>query len=391
MPRESCIQHNKRSPFVMVRLDYMDLFDGDACSAALLGYFEYLTNGELDRQEACEEEFEPWVSASMNQITKGMLGLYGSRAIQDRIPVLIERGYLSCSQVHTGAVKRYLLQIDLINSELQSIGKFAGVRNRTSAKAPVVLPVLEPDIRVKVPDRSIETEEPLNPLPVVLEKEPATEPPGTIAGQDIRALDMEPCDEDGTVSAEPVRQTRSQWGSRRLGGGFGQRKERRLGAGAAVREALSGTTPTAEAPAYPRSRAFTKPVVQDPPVRSGASDDLVARWNVAVPMAQVATRPSIDIPTDAEFISNFEAICTKALAIHAGPKGGECGWLTLRWLVKANNWSRLLAGEYDWMSRSGQTKKTGAAANADLVKGVIARLRAESAAKEKAEEQNASE
>ena len=56
--RESCITHSAKQAIAIVRQDYYELMERDACAAALLNIFEYWANAAL---AAKPSNSRPWV------------------------------------------------------------------------------------------------------------------------------------------------------------------------------------------------------------------------------------------------------------------------------------------------------------------------------------------
>lgn len=119
MPKDSCIDHPK-SYYLELRRDYLDLFDGDHCAAALMGYFEYATNGELARFKRAGETGDPWVRASVPELIEDTLGLYKTSSVQARLDRLERWGLLTIQQVRIGSPRNYLLDVKLTNDLLKN-------------------------------------------------------------------------------------------------------------------------------------------------------------------------------------------------------------------------------------------------------------------------------
>ena len=118
MPRESCLEHRKREKLVLIRETFVNLCANDHGAASLLTLLEYLTNGELERMEKSEEEGDPWIRASMNRICSDMMDHYSRRSIQERMRWLREWRMVSVDDAVSGEIRRYLLNVDFINSLL---------------------------------------------------------------------------------------------------------------------------------------------------------------------------------------------------------------------------------------------------------------------------------
>lgn len=80
MSRVSCIEHRARSPFVMLRRDYMALCDNDACAAMLVSVFEHWTNTRLNSKE--ERGGDIWIYRSREQLRdQDLCGAFGLERI----------------------------------------------------------------------------------------------------------------------------------------------------------------------------------------------------------------------------------------------------------------------------------------------------------------------
>tara|TARA_R110002072_G_scaffold294858_1_gene465340 strand:+ start:409 stop:1245 length:837 start_codon:yes stop_codon:yes gene_type:complete len=132
MTIKSCVQHLEKKKLVIVREEYVDLCEGDCCSAALLNYFEYWHNIKLDHQKL-KLETKPDFTPSQNdllqwhkieKLNEAMLGLFGDRKIRASLAFLEKNGYVT---VHRNPDPRYkfdntkffLFQPEVINAALQ--------------------------------------------------------------------------------------------------------------------------------------------------------------------------------------------------------------------------------------------------------------------------------
>jgi hypothetical protein len=101
----------------MIRKDFLSIVNDDPCEAALLATFEYWTNGVLSEPN-WNDENEPWVSATVKEIQAAVFGMYGAKAIRERIDSLISRGYLSKETCERYEASRYLLLSDAVNEAI---------------------------------------------------------------------------------------------------------------------------------------------------------------------------------------------------------------------------------------------------------------------------------
>lgn len=142
MAKDSCVRHSQQSYYLELRRDYVDLFDGDHCAAVLLGFFEYMTNGEIARMKHAGETGDPWIKTSMPCMFEDTLGLYSIRALQQRIDRLMQSGILQVQTGRIGTINRYLFSYEMASSMLdsrkvisvESIGNFADDNQSTSEK-----------------------------------------------------------------------------------------------------------------------------------------------------------------------------------------------------------------------------------------------------------------
>jgi hypothetical protein len=121
MPRASCIEHPKRSRFVVLWDHYLDIFERNQCAGVLLSTFEYLTNGELERLEESgpgQPHPQAWIACDMEQLRLGALSLYTSRTIQDAIQKLETAGFLTVERRALGKKNRYLFHPERVQEAI---------------------------------------------------------------------------------------------------------------------------------------------------------------------------------------------------------------------------------------------------------------------------------
>lgn len=414
MSRESCLQHAKGSRMVLLREDFLHLLDGDLCAAAVLGLFEYLTNGEIARMSLAEQDGEPWVRASNVAIQFELLEIYQARTVQGAVRRLVDYGLVIEHQDRPGRVKQYLLDVERIQALLQqrvtiaslTPAKIADDLTESHAESPAKIADDFAgdggDLNLKVLSRENRVENP----PVAPFKETNKKQNPADADKAI-AVDL---GEDVDVGEDNGPRARESRGPRDHGPDpDGPRKrwpkrparERKKGLSAQLaetfrEEGIAGPL-TGQDCAEPY-RENSKRRVIAPDAATGTetavacvSAQLAQTWNQLVPIAAFEFYPQIDekkvrnsLKLHPGAVEKFEEICRLAAEIHAA-RGEDADWLTFRWLWGekdgAPNWWRLLE-ELRWMRKqSGKTK--GAESAMSLTDRVRAKLQAQ-IAKEKA-------
>ena len=92
MSRESCIAHPPKQAIAIVRQDYYELMERDACAAALLNIFEYWANAALASDPTVER---PWVGARpVREFERLLLGIATDKQIRKRLLLLEVRGFI---------------------------------------------------------------------------------------------------------------------------------------------------------------------------------------------------------------------------------------------------------------------------------------------------------
>jgi hypothetical protein len=97
--KSSCIAHPEREPLVIIRKWQVEFCDGNQCAAAVMAYFEYWHNWKLDSDEYSKKSNDVselhgetrslsediYQFHSMQEISDGILNLYGAKAIAEAI------------------------------------------------------------------------------------------------------------------------------------------------------------------------------------------------------------------------------------------------------------------------------------------------------------------
>jgi hypothetical protein len=136
MTRESCIVHQAKQVLAIVRQDYYELLDHDACGAALLNIFEYWANTVI----ASDPENErPWVGARpIHEFEQMLLGIATDKQIRKRLAILEKRGFIQTrAPAKRGAAKEYQVRIPEIQAAL--VGQITdSERSRRSNDQPTI-------------------------------------------------------------------------------------------------------------------------------------------------------------------------------------------------------------------------------------------------------------
>ena len=96
MSRDSCItpciKHRAKQAIAIVRQDYYELMNRDACAAALLNIFEYWANGAIAAEATIQR---PWVGARpIREFEQMLLGIATDKQIRQRLVLLEARGFI---------------------------------------------------------------------------------------------------------------------------------------------------------------------------------------------------------------------------------------------------------------------------------------------------------
>ena len=128
MPRESCIEHPKRSRYFAIREDFLNLFEQDYCAAAVVAVLEFRTNLELRDTADEDPDRTVWLNISLADLTSAMLGLYSIRSIRSAVGYLAHHKVIQTKeQARIGDLKEYLLQYPLLNQSIKSRSSFSHV------------------------------------------------------------------------------------------------------------------------------------------------------------------------------------------------------------------------------------------------------------------------
>ena len=117
MSRESCIAHRPKQALAIVRQDYYELMDRDACAAALLNIFEYWANAALTADVTVER---PWVGARpIREFEQMLLGIATDKQIRKRLALLEARGFIQTkAPAKRGTAKSYRVCVPEIQQAL---------------------------------------------------------------------------------------------------------------------------------------------------------------------------------------------------------------------------------------------------------------------------------
>jgi hypothetical protein len=117
MTRESCIAHRPKQALAIVRQDYYELMNSDACAAALLNIFEYWANAALANDPTVER---PWVGERpVREFEQLMLGIATDKQIRKRLVQLEEKGFIETrAPAKRGAAKAYRVLLPALQQAL---------------------------------------------------------------------------------------------------------------------------------------------------------------------------------------------------------------------------------------------------------------------------------
>ena len=120
MSRESCIMHRAKQAIAIVRQDYYELMDRDACAAALLNVFEYWANAAIAVDSSTSNIERPWVGARpIHEFEQMLLGIATDKQIRKRLSLLEARGFIRMrAPAKRGAAKAYQVLIPEIQQAL---------------------------------------------------------------------------------------------------------------------------------------------------------------------------------------------------------------------------------------------------------------------------------
>ena len=123
MTRESCIAHPPKQAISIVRQDYYELMNRDACAAALLNIFEYWANAAISSDPTVER---PWVGARpIREFEQMLLGISTDKQIRKRLVRLEALGFIqTTAPTKRGEAKAYRVLVPEIQRAL--VGQMTG-------------------------------------------------------------------------------------------------------------------------------------------------------------------------------------------------------------------------------------------------------------------------
>ncbi len=170
MPKDSCIEH-KKSYYIQLRRDYLELLGGDQCAALLLAVLEFQTNGEANRDDIRDRVREPWITVSLSGLARHLLALYSDRWVKKRIRFLEQSGLLTVER-YPGQLNRYLLNCAFITEALKDklifkpgFGDDQGSEFTSEVSSPVTREVSSPVGGDYNKEEELEEKEPIPPPP----------------------------------------------------------------------------------------------------------------------------------------------------------------------------------------------------------------------------------
>ena len=116
--KTSCISHPEREQLVIIRKWQIEFCDGNQCAAAVMSYFEYWHNWKLDSDQFNTKSNDVaemhgdgrklsenvYQFHSMQEISDGILNLYGTKTISEAIKLLVSKNVIS---IHTNPNPNY--------------------------------------------------------------------------------------------------------------------------------------------------------------------------------------------------------------------------------------------------------------------------------------------
>lgn len=117
--KSSCLSHPESERLVIIRKWQVEFCEGNQCAAAVMSYFEYWHNWKLEAEQynlrsnqiaEAHGDGRPHAEDvyqfhSINEISDGILGLYGHKSITDALRLLENRGVIS---THRNPNPRYV-------------------------------------------------------------------------------------------------------------------------------------------------------------------------------------------------------------------------------------------------------------------------------------------
>lgn len=136
--KSSCISHPPQQRLLIIRQWQIEA-TGNSCAAALLSFFEYWHNFKIDAAQKAKEtnevaekhgddtrqEIHLWQFHSSEQLSAGIMGLYGKDAIRTAIARLVELGFLDVGRnlnpkYKFDATKHFLFQPHAVRTWLNN-------------------------------------------------------------------------------------------------------------------------------------------------------------------------------------------------------------------------------------------------------------------------------
>ena len=109
--------HPSKQAIAIIRQDYYELMNRDACAAALLNIFEYWANAAISAEPSVER---PWVGARpVREFEQLLLGIATDKQIRKRLAILEKRGFITVrAPEQRGAAKSYRVNVPEIQHAL---------------------------------------------------------------------------------------------------------------------------------------------------------------------------------------------------------------------------------------------------------------------------------
>jgi len=379
VPNETCLYRRPKGRFIEIRLDRVQLCSYDRCAAALMQTFAAWTDWRIKSAKKGEE---PWVYVSKRQLRDDLMGIFGEPSIERGIRILSSLGVLRIRQSEKicGATW-YLFDYEKANQLLQAIpeesmdeparhpnrrnGWKAAFGNNAEGNESCLGNNAEGPLGNNAEGASAimpTKREPIKREPFTKKKQdPETKPAAPSQPASNAASPMlDSGVEIDRKTGEPFVMEPPQPSWKKNGVQKGK-KIRGLGLAAKIRQQQEPSTPPRIETAGPGRSFYATPSLPAPVASPQPSTGLPERWNAAFPDHQIPVdtyriSPAYRKP---EFAEQFDAVleaCRKIL-----DAGGDFMFATLLKYDKERDvygWQKVLAGEFNWMTKKKGGTKT---------------------------------
>lgn len=431
----SCVRHSNNH-FVQLRQDYLEMFEGDQCCAALAWLFEFQTDNEMSRLRLAEEDGEPWLSMSVNRIQSELLDTFKARAIKLRVAFFRQHELIQVDSGKGGQVNRYLFEGDLVSDFLSkrkrlpfaectpctqvenSVNDIAeGAAECTAegtAEGTTCTHYKEVEYRIQ------KEEELPPPVPATqtssldLEDDPITFVQNAYKRENRRAKLDNLRARSGERTCEGIRRAESQWGAVEFRGALiaylsdasEWLREKRWPVHVFLKQVGKYVPDSPQAPRASRQdgpgsiAAHASATYLPPPADAGLKTGVVfpelpelpfaaQEWNrvvTAAPPVDQWTRRDESLTaavTDSDFLAALPQVLASCQSAFESQNASDVDWLNFRWLLRKKdksapeNWYRIRSGEMNWLrhKRGASSPARGSNSNGyDVAQAYLAKL-----------------